>query len=302
MIFEAEIVTLTQVEMKQRTKRHQERVQRLIGATKKRRDCGIPHPVTDFLFEYYPYPYALLEKWQPGIGIALPLEEETESIAAGLLDLKFYQVVDLHVQLSVSLISDKEATRLQWIRELLISTRGRPANFSCYGLHEWAMVFGGANVRHHGVALLRLSQNEIDNFVRSRAICCSHHDAFRFFAEGSKSLNRLQPTLGTRTLMEQPGCVHANMDLYKWAAKSMPWIGSELLIDAFEMATWFRELDMRASPYDLSEWDLNPIRIESAEGRIEYESEQRRLAEIASPIRDQLIFQLDLLLGGPEFC
>ena len=89
--------------------------------------------------------------------------------------------------------------------------------------------------------------------------------------------------------LEQPGCVHANMDLYKWAAKSMPWIGSELLLDCFELATELRDLDMRASPYDLSAWGRAPVRIETAEGRRVYEIEQRRLAEQAVPLRERLI-------------
>jgi hypothetical protein len=102
-------------------------------------------------------------------------------------------------------------------------------------------------------------------------------------------MNRLQPTLESRMLLEQPGCVHANMDLYKWAAKSMPWIGTELLLDCFELAVELRNLDMRASPYDLSAWGREPVCIETAEGRRIYEAEQRRLAAEAAPLRERLI-------------
>lgn len=105
-------------------------------------------------------------------------------------------------------------------------------------------------------------------------------------------MNRLQPELESRMMLEQPGCVHANMDLYKWAAKSMPWIGSELLLDCFELAMELRDLDMRASPYDLTAWGREPVRIETAEGRRIYESEQRRLAEMAAPLRERLIAAL----------
>ena len=110
-------------------------------------------------------------------------------------------------------------------------------------------------------------------------------------------MNRLQPSLESRLALEQPGCVHANMDLYKWAAKSMPWIGSELLLDCFELATELRDLDMRASPYDLTAWGRAPVRIETAEGRRFYEIEQRRLAEMAVPLREQLITGLVTALG-----
>lgn len=102
-------------------------------------------------------------------------------------------------------------------------------------------------------------------------------------------MNRLQPTLETRVLLEQPGCLHANMDLYKWAAKAMPWSGSDLLLDCFELAIELRDLDMRASPYDLTQWQREPVCIETSEGRRVYENEQRRLAAVAHPLRERLI-------------
>jgi len=102
-------------------------------------------------------------------------------------------------------------------------------------------------------------------------------------------MNRLQPTLDTRMALEQPGCIHANLDLYKWAAKSMPWVGAELLLDCFELALELRDLDMRASPYDLAAWGREPICIETAEGRREYEVEQRRLAGDARVLRERLL-------------
>ena len=56
--------------------------------------------------------------------------------------------------------------------------------------------------------------------------------------------------------MEQPGCLHATMDLYKWAYKLSPATPSELLADCFALAADVRELDMRASPYDLADLGL----------------------------------------------
>ena len=79
------------------------------------------------------------------------------------------------------------------------------------------------------------------------------------------------------------------MDLYKSPAKAMPWTGTELLLDCFELAMDLRDLDMRASPYDLAEWGREPVRIETAEGRRIYENEQRALAARARPLRERLI-------------
>lgn len=172
--------------------------------------------------------------------------------------------------------------------DLLERTAARPANFGCHGLHEWAMVYGGEQVRHERTLGLRLPQGEIDGLVESRPIHCTHFDAFRFFAAPARHFNRVQPELMTRAEMEQPGCVHANMDLYKWAAKSMPWVGSDLLADCFELAVELRTLDMQASPYDISSFGFAPIRIETAAGRKQYEARQRVLAEKAAILRGRL--------------
>ena len=88
------------------------------------------------------------------------------------------------------------------------------------------------------------------------------------------------------------------MDLYKWAAKAMPWIGTELLLDCFETAIELRDLDMRASPYDLRAWGREPICIETAAGRRIYEIEQRRLALLAMPLRSRLISALQTIIGS----
>ena len=188
-----------------------------------------------------------------------------------------------------ALLTEKERQRLVWTKELLTATRDRAPNFACHGLHEWAMVYRGHEVRHERLAPLRLPQGEIDALVESRPVVCSHFDAFRFFAPEALPLNRLQPTMLGRPEFEQPGCIHANMDLYKWASKSMPWVGSDLLIDCFELALDLRDLDMRASPYDLRAWGREPVKIETPEGRREYERDQRALAERATGLRARLI-------------
>jgi hypothetical protein len=265
---------------------HRERASRHTGPARVRRDRGLAHPIEDFLFEYYPYPLAFLTKWHPGVGLALELDGAPLPAA---FSGRMYACENHLVFADPRRLGEKERLRLEWMLELLEATRDRAPNFACHGLHEWAMVYRGRDVRHEKTLGLRLPQEEIDALVESRAICCSHHDAFRFFASEARPLNRLQPDLDSRILLEQPGCVHANMDLYKWAAKAMPWVGSGLLLDCFELALRLRDLDMRASPYDLSEWGREPVRIETAEGRRVYEQEQRSLAADAGPLRQRLI-------------
>jgi hypothetical protein len=263
-----------------------------------RRDRGEAHPVEDFLFRYYPFPIALLELWQPGFGISLRFHDKSD-LPARFLG-KRYRTAGGVCELDMTSISEKDRQRLSWIHSLLSATQDHAPHFACHGLHEWAMVYRAEEIRHSSLAPLRLPQEEIDSLVESRPIACTHHDAFRFFSKQALPLNRIQPTLDTRHENEQPGCVHANMDLYKWAAKSMPWIGSDLLLETFRLAVLLRDLDMRASPYDLSAWGVVPVKIETPEGRREYEAEQRKLAEAARRLREKLIGTLGRILGMPD--
>lgn len=97
--------------------------------------------------------------------------------------------------------------------------------------------------------------------------------------------------------MEQPGCLHANMDLYKWAYKLSPLVSSDLVLDAFVLARDIREMDMRASPYDLSDYGYEPVRIETRDGKAEYIEAQRAFAERAAPRRARLIAECERLTG-----
>lgn len=279
--------TLTETNWRKIAQDHYEIATSFTAGPRLRRDHGEKHPVEDFLFNYYPYPIALLEQWHPGFGIVLEFSDP-ELLPAHLKGRR-YRIDTNSCHADPSEMDEKERHRLQWIVELLEATERHVPNYACHGLHEWAMVYRAEEIRHAAIAPLRLPQAEIDELVNSRPITCTHFDAFRFFANQAKPLNRHSLSLDTRHENEQPGCVHANMDLYKWAAKSMPWIGSEILLETFQLATQLRDLDMRASPYDLSAWNVVPIKIETPDGRKAYETEQRRLAALASDLRKKLI-------------
>jgi hypothetical protein len=79
------------------------------------------------------------------------------------------------------------------------------------------------------------------------------------------------------------------MDLYKWSYKLSPWVPSELVVDCFELARRIREVDMRASPYDLSDYRYEPIAIETPEGRSAYQELQRAFAAEAAALRQRLL-------------
>ncbi len=75
------------------------------------------------------------------------------------------------------------------------------------------------------------------------------------------------------------------MDLYKHAFRLTPLVPSELVADCFALAWDIRVLDMRASPYDFVDLGLDPVRIETPEGKQEYVAAQRGFAERGAPLR-----------------
>jgi hypothetical protein len=281
----AGIQLLTTEEWQARAAAYVERIQRWTLPHKARRSRHEKHPVHDFLFQYYMYSPGKLEAWHPS-----PTESLVDSLdARERFGAPEYRASGGLIRRDPTALTDKGREQLQEIVEVLVATQRRPANFGCYGVHEWAMVYRGQDVRHAETTPLRLPQDEVDAFVDSRPIACSHFDAFRFFTPEAKPLNRIPLEWSTRHEMEQPGCIHANMDLYRWAYTAMPWIGSDLLLGAFELAVELRTLDMQASPYDLSDLGFEPVTVETDEGRREYQRRQRDLSERATVLRAALI-------------
>ena len=187
---------------------------------------------------------------------------------------------------------------LEQLHALLTATASRAPQFGCFGLHEWAMVHRSVEhgTRHDWP--LRLGPEGTDAVVESHRIGCSHFDAFRFFTPTARPLNTLQPGRDDRAAFEQPGCLHAGMDLYKHAFRLTPMIPSGLVADCFELARDIRVLDMRAAPYDLADLGFEPVRIETAEGKAAYVEAQRTFAERGAPLRARLVSECERLLDG----
>jgi hypothetical protein len=202
------------------------------------------------------------------------------------------------VALNPAALAPHRRESLVWLVNLLRLTAQRAPQFGCYGLHEWAMVYRQTpdEVRHNAWPL-RFPPAELARIVEGQPICCSHFDAFRFFTAPARPLNKLQPTRTDTPALEQRGCLHANMDLYKWAFKFAPFTPSDLVADCFALARDIREVDMRASPYDLVRLGFAPIRIETPEGRAEYETHQRVFAERSQPLRARLLAGAERLLA-----
>ena len=275
---------------------HRDRVQRWTLPYRDRRARAEPHPVHDFLFRYYRYSMGKLEEWHPRIDQPLLDSPQARERFPELP----YRVHEGVIERDYRTLEDKDRKRIRWIRDFLVETGARTPQFGCFGMHEWAMVYRGDGVRHREEVPLRMSQESIDRFVESRPITCTHFDAFRFFTSDARPLNRVQPSPQNRDELEQPGCIHANMDLYKRAYRSMPWIGSELLWETFQLALRLRSLDMRASPYDLRSLGYDPVPVETPEGRAQYQQEQRALSEEAGEVRSSLIHALGAVLSRAD--
>jgi hypothetical protein len=150
--------------------------------------------------------------------------------------------------------------------------------------------------RHEGWPL-RLSPEQTDAVVEAQPLRCSHFDAFRFFTGPARPLNALQPSRETQVRLEQPGCLHATMDLYKLSYKLTPLVPSSLVRRCFALAREVRELDMRASPYDLSVLGLPPVAVETPAGRAEYVVAQRGFSERGQVLRRELWAVCQSVLG-----
>jgi hypothetical protein len=257
---------LTVQEWSTRRAAHEQRVDGWTAGHRDRAARQVPHPVEDFLFTYYSHRPSRLRRWSPGAGeVCVAYDGEQPWLE----------------------VPDKARRTASWVVDLLARTADRPSQFGCFGLHEWAMVYR-EQPRHRDWPL-RLGEAGTAAVVEAQPLRCSHHDAFRFFTAPARPLNLLQPSREDQADLEQGGCLHANMDLYKWAYKLSPWIAAELVADCFELARRVRVLDMRASPYDLSALGYSAVPIETDVGRRDYVRQQRAFADEAGTLRARLI-------------
>ena len=88
--------------------------------------------------------------------------------------------------------------------------------------------------------------------------------------------------------------------------KLAPYVESAVVSDCFEFARRARILDIRASPYDASQYmglgddlDLSPIAVEHTAGRQQYQMEQEVLWRDGNPLRARLIEAYKCFLNWP---
>lgn len=285
------LTVLSRDEWTAREQAHAARADALTAGRRERVTRRESHAVEDFLFEYYPFKPSQLRRWHPGAGLGLQRADAHAS-------WRWYSTGEDGVtSLDMAGYISERGEGVRHIRRLLVATSGRSAQLGCFGMHEWAMVYGADDAgRRHGLPL-RLGTEGTDAVVEAHPLQCTHFDAFRFFTPAAAPRNANQLTREGQVGSEQPGCLHVNMDLYKWAIKFGPAAPGELLLDCFELARDVRQVDMQASPYDVSSYGLAAIPVETPEGKSEYAARQREFAARGKPLRERLIAVCDAVLS-----
>jgi len=280
-------VVLTRDEWAAKQSEFHARVDAATAGHRERRAAGQPHAVEDFLYEYNSATPSQLRRWHPGPGIVL---EDADAHAGW----KWYSVAPDQAGASGTVFDAtafmaKRGRTVGFVEMLMQRTAERPLHLGCFGLHEWAMVYKSGDPERRHTLPLRLGADGTDAVVEAHPIACTHFDAFRFFTPEARPLNATELTRDTQEESEQPGCLHATMDLFKWCLKLSPAIPGELQQDCFDLAMEVRRVDMRASPYDVSSYGLDAIAIETPEGKREYAALQRDFAARGAVLRLRLV-------------
>lgn len=290
------------------------------GGSRSQRQHSIrDNPLYNFLHRYYKFSREEILRYSPGVGYGLEgvsKRDIGQSISSQFLTLSptgansDVAVAAYDPALLKALLTADGKYKTAYLyanREILRRTISRTPFFSCFGMHEWAMLYSGGSQsqpmkRHQEAANLRVSQQLIDEVVEAGWLKCTHFDAWRFFHPVAQPMNMLPSlTRGTQKVYEQPGCLHATMDLFKYAYQLFPFVSSDILRETVVLAFRARRLDIRGSPYDVSEYleGEPPIRVETEEGREEYVREQAALAEASIPVRKMLLEIYDRVLDLP---
>lgn len=271
---------------------HRERVAVWTEPRLARRRLGQKDPVDDFLFEYYTFRPGQLARWHPGYGVGL------ESPVPELAGIAGFRERAGYIEVDPTKLTHQRASA-QRILRLLTATAGRKPMLGCSALHEWAMVYRiPPDQIRHAHWPLRLAMDEIADVVDDVGLRCSHFDAFRFFTAEAAPRNPWQLTRADQLKKEQPGCLHATMDLYKWSYQLAPLLSMTTVADAFELARRGRTLDMASSPYDLRQLGITPIEVETPSGRAEFARRQRDLAVSGQEFRARLTAEITAALAA----
>ena len=159
--------------------------------------------------------------------------------------------------------------------------------FRVLGLHEWAMVYRTESIRH-GQWPLRVTSRQISEIVESLGPRCTHYDAFRFFSAGGASFEQVPTDTphGRRAgATGLPARKHGSLQVGFQAGAFYRFRVGRGLFRTRDAK--FARSTCSASPYDFTALGYFPVKIETPEGRAEYEAKQREFALYAAPLRER---------------
>lgn len=264
------------------------------------------HPIYNFISSYYHFKPEILFQFSPDLETTLIFNEDSDLMHLSKRGRSIC-ADRIHFDPTKMQFSSKQIEAFLKAHRVLVSVHNRPPALHCFGFHEWAMLYSeSSSIDLKQNLPLRISREGIRDVLMTNKLRCSHYDAFRFFTKDSMPLNDVGVKLSrmNQDISDQPGCVHVQMDMFKWSFKIFPFIPSELLVDTLSLALQARLLDMRASPYDLkacsnlgSMFSPDPILVETPSGRRDYQKYQMELYAKSKPIRQKLISSYTLFLS-----
>ena len=101
------------------------------------------HPILNFLFDYYHFDRRALLRWTPGAGITLDGVSKLRDQKMLWLGNGCAFSRDGHAVYDAAHASASVRRNLAGSAEILRNTALRPPRLNCFGLHEWAMLYGG---------------------------------------------------------------------------------------------------------------------------------------------------------------
>ena len=153
------------------------------------------NPVYNFLISYYGLRGAKgvrrLSRYSPGMNVVM--EGVSADDVPSQLSLKHLRFVGGGAGGAYYTAEALDSTaQLRWNRNLMEATQKRAPITNCFGLHEWAMIYGNdtaspaPSADYQKGLELRIPQSVVDRTVDSSNLRCSHLDALRMFSEKAK--------------------------------------------------------------------------------------------------------------------
>ena len=285
---------MSEAEWRGRAAAHRDRVRRWTGPHRERRRRGEPHPVHDFLFTYYSLRPGAAGRWHPGSGRGAAPGGTMPRAGAGTPPRR------RPVRLDPAALPAGRGDTVGFVRGLLAATAARPPQLGCFGLHEWAMVYRDRrDPARHGAAAAgpgrhrrrasrrtgstaRTSTRSGSSPGRPRPRNAAAADPGRPAGAGAAGLPARRHGPLQVGLQAEPGDARRS-----WSPTASRWPST------------IRELDMRATPYDLAALGYAPVAIETPEGKAEYVAAQRGFAARAAPLRARLLALCTTLPAAP---